>query len=302
MEKTDIPKFINKQTEINTHFLATLCAASCLVLDALTYPFEALKTKIQNNKDEFLSMKKGFKKYTSKEGLKTYFKGYPTILPNGFISNYIWFWVYEKSNKIQMDYKKNAKPDTSNGLKLIFPFISGCLAELASLVIHLPFDIVRIRMQVGDYQYKNVVDCVQQIYKNEGIVRFYNASHIYIITSMLSSGYFFFIYENIRSTYISMKKLKNLSFYETFVITVITSVFSSVCLNPCDVILTRFQMLDSRKSKLTVTSILRNMVKHEGIQAVFKGLTSRFFISVFYNIIFLEVYEFYRIKYGIILL
>ncbi len=89
-------------THINTNYLSALCAASCLLLDGLTYPFETLKTKIQYNRDEFLSMYKGYKKYTAKEGFRTYFKGISTIIPNGFISNYVWFWTYEKTNKYQL--------------------------------------------------------------------------------------------------------------------------------------------------------------------------------------------------------
>jgi hypothetical protein len=286
---------------IDTTYLSILCASSCLFLDGLTYPFETLKTKIQYNKDEFLSMYRGYKKYTAREGIKTYFKGFTTIIPNGFISNFVWFWTYEKMNKFQIT-NYDSQEHREKNLKLLFPFFSGCMAELVSMAVHLPFDIVRIRMQVGDYKYKGSIDCVQQIYKKEGLTRFYNAGHIYIITQMLSSGYFFFIYENIRNSYIAAKSVKSLSFYETFLITTISSVFSSICLNPCDVILTRFQMLDSRKNKLRVLSVMWNLIKHEGIGAFFKGLSSRFCISVIYNILFLEVYEFYRIRYGILLI
>lgn len=292
---------LNHQTSINTNYLSALCAASCLVLDGVTYPFETLKTKIQYNKDEFLSMYKGYKKYTAKEGFKTYFKGFSTIIPNGFLSNFVWFWMYEKSNKYQLTHY-DSQVHRANNFKLMFPFVSGCIAELASLAIHLPFDIVRIRMQVGEYKYKNVLDCIYQIYKHEGIIRFYNASHIYIITQMLSSGYFFFIYENVRSIYLRKHNINILTFSETLFITTLSSAFSSVFLNPCDVILTRFQMIDSRKNKLTIISVLWNLIKFEGIQAFFKGLTSRFCISVVYNILFLEVYEYYRIKYGILLI
>ena len=204
-------------------------------------------------------------------------------------------------NKFQLTYYNSGKYKENN-MKMIFPFISGCVAELISMLIHLPFDIVRIRMQVGENNYKNAVDCIRQIRKTEGIKRFYQASHIYIITSMFSTGYFFFIYENIRNRYVSIKIVKSLSFYETCVITMISSVFASICLNPCDVILTRFQMLDSRKSKLKVVSVLWKLIKYEGIQALFKGFTSRLCLSIIYNIIFLQVYEFYRIKYGILLM
>ena len=210
MEKSET-QTDSKHSTIDTTYLSALCATSCLFLDGLTYPFESLKTKIQYNKDEFLSMYKGFKKYTSKEGIRTYFKGFSTIVPNGFVSNFVWFWTYEKSNKFQMTYYNSGK-HKENNMKMMFPFISGCFAELVSMVVHLPFDIVRIRMQVGEYNYKNVGECVKQIYKNEGIVRFYNAGHIYIITQMLSSGYFFFIYENIRNKYVESKSLKSLSF------------------------------------------------------------------------------------------
>ncbi len=289
------------QTNINTNYLSALCAASCLVLDGLTYPFETLKTKIQYNRDEFLSMYKGFKKYTAKEGIRTYFKGISTIIPNGFISNYVWFWTYEKANKYQITHY-DSQIHRANNFKLMFPFVSGCIAELVSMAIHLPFDIVRIRMQVGEHNYKNVLDCIYQIYKSEGLIRFYNASHIYILTQMLSSGYFFFIYENIRSTYLRSHNLNTLTFCETLLITTLSSAFSSLCLNPCDVVLTRFQMIDSRKNKLRIISVLWNMIKFEGIEAFFKGLTSRFCISLVYNILFLEVYEYYRIKYGILLI
>lgn len=288
-------------SQIDTTYLSVLCATSCLILDGLTYPFETLKTKIQFNKDEFLSMYKGYKKYTSREGFKTYFKGFSTIVPNGFISNFVWFWVYEKSNKFQLMHYDSEQHREKN-LKMMFPFVSGCLAELVSMAVHLPFDIVRIRMQVGEYPYRNSWDCVKQIYKNEGIKRFYNAGHIYIITQMLSSGYFFFIYENIRNKYIERKQVNSLNFSETLMITSVSSVFSSICLNPCDVILTRFQMLDSNKHNLKVISVLWNLIKYEGFSALFKGLSSRFFITVVYNILFLEVYEFYRIRYGILLI
>ena len=70
MKKCDNQEKIQNEFSINTNYLASLCAVSCVILDGLTYPFETLKTKIQFNKDEFLSMNRGFKKYTKKEGIK----------------------------------------------------------------------------------------------------------------------------------------------------------------------------------------------------------------------------------------
>jgi len=287
----------------NIHLLSSLCALSCLIIDGITFPIESLKNKIQNYRQEFLTLRSGFKKFYQQEGIKTFYKGWTTIIPCSFFSNYVWFVTYEYCNKYQLTILDtfDFSPGTEDIIKNFFPFLSGSLAELSGMMLYLPFDLIRIRMQVGEYNYAGMADAIGKIYKKEGLKRFFQASHLMLTTSVLYSGFQFTIYEYLRSKMLKFKKQDSLKVLDTIAVTFMTSATCSVVINPFELIMTRYQMVDTSKEKVRVFKIIRELVKNEGIGGIYKGFTSRLLMCLSYSAFYLPIYEFFRVKYGVIL-
>ena len=292
-------------SNLNLNKLSVFCALSCYAIDALMYPLDTLKTKLQNNRNEFLSFRKGFKMYYQQEGIMTFYKGFNTVFPCSFITNYFWFYCYEYCNKHQISLLKRfiKNENYHNYIKNIFPFLSGMAAEFVAIVIYLPFDLVRIRMQVNDksYQYNGVMDGLNKVYQTEGLKRFFQASHLFITTSVLYSGIQFGIYEYLRKRLLLAKNGKELRLWDTISITFLTSFIVNIGINPFDLIMTRYQMVNNQVEILKVSKILKELLKNEGIIALYKGFTSKLFMSLSHSLFYMPVYEYFRVKYGVLL-
>ncbi|XP_036611746.1 uncharacterized protein LOC118847404 [Trichosurus vulpecula] len=83
----------------------------------------------------------------------------------------------------------------------INPFVTavfGIVAGAASVFGNTPVDVVKTRMQsLEAHKYKNTLDCVSQIYKNEGIMAFYKGTIPRLGRVCLDVAVVFVLYEEI---------------------------------------------------------------------------------------------------------
>ena len=270
------------------------------------YPFDTIATRIKANKHQFSSFYKEIEYILKHENFKSFYRGFSSTFPCSFVSNIVYFMCYENLNKISKSYLDTIQTDRPylSKLKYCIPLITSPLSELVSLMVYLPFDIVRTRLQTNlpEYDYKSLNQGVIQIVKAEGLIRLYKASVLYLFNTCLYVGLQMWFYELMRAAILNnyKRETKNkMKFSESLISSFVVSVVATVIVNPVDVIFTRYQIIDSNKEKLSTMKVLKDLIRDEGFKAFGKGLGAKILGNVSLGLIWLPLYDFFKTKYGI---
>lgn len=270
------------------------------------YPFDTVATRIKANKSEFTGFTQEIKYIMKNETFRSFYRGFTSTFPCSFISNLVYFLLYENMNKWGKSYFTSIEDDRPylNKLKYGIPLITGPLAELISLMIYLPFDIVRTRLQVNlaQYEYAGMNDGIQKIIKNEGLLRLYMASHLYLLNTCLYTGLQMWFYELTRALLLKNVRRQNsrkLEFYESISTSFLVSVVATTLINPLDVIFTRYQIIDSQKENLSTMGVIKDLIKNEGFKGFAKGLGAKIVGNASLGVIWLPLYDYFKSLYGI---
>lgn len=115
---------------------------SYYLADMLFYPVDTVNTRFKANKYENPSLMKYLPHIAKTDGLMSLYKG-ASIAPlwTSFFPTLIYVSTYEILTKRINDAMNNKSP-------ALMPFMIGCVAELASLGVLVPSDLIRMRIQV----------------------------------------------------------------------------------------------------------------------------------------------------------
>ncbi|EAR83230.2 carrier protein (macronuclear) [Tetrahymena thermophila SB210] len=294
--------------EFNPYKLAFYSSLGYWAIDMIMYPLDTISTKIKSYSKEFLSFRKGFHQVINHGGYKSLFRGFSTTFPCCFVPQLIYFSAYESLNRLGMKYINNIKSDNlQTYFKLGLPLFTASVSEILCLIPYMPFDVVRTRLQINDpnFQYRGLFQGVREISEKEGLIRLYQASPIYIATVTAQVSVFFWLYEMQRylllhnSNQTESNGKHKLSLAQSVMVGFNSSLFATFIVNPFDLVLTRFQMIDSNQQTLSVKSLIKGVVKNEGYIGFFKGITPRLFISCGNSILFMPIYEHFKNLYGV---
>lgn len=145
------------------NFIAGLAAGVSEAL-VVVAPVETVKTKCIELNMSFFS---GLKHILKSEGIGGIYKGAAaTALKQGSNMGLRFMWFNEYKSYVTDDGKKQLTP--------IMGLIGGMSAGCFSTLGNNPFDVIKTRMQgTKAAQYKNTLDCFNQILMKEGIAAFY---------------------------------------------------------------------------------------------------------------------------------
>ncbi|XP_076383578.1 mitochondrial citrate transporter scheggia [Megalopta genalis] len=177
-----------------TSFLAGLCAGASEAILAVT-PMETIKVKFINDQrspnPKYRGFLHGVRMIIKEYGFRGIYQGLtPTILKQGS-NQAIRFCVMN----MLKDWYKGDNKDASVPKLVIGGF--GACAGAASVFGNTPLDVVKTRMQgLEAAKYKNTVDCIIQIWKNEGPTAFYKGTLPRLSRVCLDVGITFMIYDS----------------------------------------------------------------------------------------------------------
>ena len=140
------------------------------------YPFETLKTRVQVNKTTYIHELN----YYKTRPLKLY-KGCMLPLVSSTFKRSLQLGIFEEINR------------THN------PLVGGVFSGAITAVVTNPITIVRNNVQ-GLHKYDSTLDCIREIYKNEGIKAFNKGFTINIIRDTLFCGSFLGSYGYMRQS------------------------------------------------------------------------------------------------------
>ncbi|XP_078041999.1 mitochondrial citrate transporter scheggia [Augochlora pura] len=184
----------NGKLTTQTSFLAGLCAGASEAVLAVT-PMETIKVKFINDQRSPNPKYKGFlhgvRMIIKEYGIRGIYQGVtPTILKQG--SNQAIRFCVMNSLK---DWYKGDNKDAPVPKLVVGGF--GAIAGAASVFGNTPLDVVKTRMQgLEAAKYKSTVDCIIQIWKNEGPTAFYKGTLPRLSRVCLDVGITFMIYDS----------------------------------------------------------------------------------------------------------
>ena len=189
--KNKLMKYKNtdKLTFDNKLIIGTLAG---LLQIGVTYPLDFLKTRISLDKDMIKNNNNSVFKYTldvlknERGGFLSFYKGF---LPAAT--------TYPLYVGFQMSIFYHFKEQEYNVL------VSGALAGIISQTLMYPGDTLKKQMQLNGInnnkkKYKNVIDCIKYIYRNQGIRGYYPGLWVNIIKSVPGSAIQFLVYDYCR--------------------------------------------------------------------------------------------------------
>jgi len=250
-------------------------------MDAITYPIELVRTRlqvqgssmIQTSYPTYKNSLDGLFKVAREEGASGLFKGF-NISQVGYVSSHIIYYsVYEVAKqRFQEAFPPSASTDP-NANVFISTGVAGAIAEIACCVISVPTEVATTRLQIqgslSQAKYTSGIDVLSQVYRCEGVQGWYRGLGGTILRGIPSSAIWWGAYE------VSKNKLHAINFRDkvpfvtgrndrklladgTAVRTVededpllqvtagaIASVVSTVLINPIDVAKTRLQSVDT---------------------------------------------------------
>jgi hypothetical protein len=147
-------------------------------------------------------------------------------------------------------------------------------------------------MNTEEYQYASAMTGLREIKEKEGILRFYKSTRIYFATKTLYTAVQFQVYEILNFYYGHVRGAM-------FINSVLSAVVATTILNPLEVLITRYALVDTTKKKLVFSYMVQRIMQREGFAGFYKGYITEVMLRSVYSLMWLPVFQLMREKYGV---
>lgn len=178
------------------------------------------------------------------------------------------FMAYEQTKKIIRSSNANKE------LSIVERFAAGSIAGGFSQSVIYPLEVLKTRLalrKTGDY--KGIFDAAKKIYKNEGLRSFYRGYVPNMCGIIPYAGIDLAIYETLKNTYI--RKHSDDHHMPSPLLLLACGTCSSTCGQVCSypLALIRTKLQATAYNRHTMISLFKDILKHEGIQGLYRGIT-----------------------------
>ena len=107
-----------------------------------------------------------------------------------------------------------------------------------------------MQMNSPEFNYRGAYHGLKEIHRKEGLIRLFQASHLYCGMIIIQTTFQLWFYELIRFAFLRRfhdknEEVKMLRLHESLVATIISTIAAVSIVNPIDVIITRYQLVDT---------------------------------------------------------
>eukprot|EP01017_Pseudomicrothorax_dubius_P045667 TRINITY_DN7921_c0_g1_i4.p1 TRINITY_DN7921_c0_g1~~TRINITY_DN7921_c0_g1_i4.p1 ORF type:complete len:195 (+),score=28.37 TRINITY_DN7921_c0_g1_i4:152-736(+) len=159
----------------------SLCGgAAYVVSEYMFHPVDTVRARVMAESGSYIKPVKMARRMYEQEGLRSFVRAINTGAVGAFVSNGIYFYVYE-----------HVKSRLSRTLGLEgASFWAASIGQLAFNTAYLPFDLVRTRMQVpsAGFLYRSLADAVRTILKKDGVKGLYIGWRVWILYDAFTTG------------------------------------------------------------------------------------------------------------------
>ena len=158
--------------------------------------------------------------------------------------------------------------------------IAGLTGGAVSTLILHPLDVVKIQLQVSENHsyherkvYKNMRDVIPTIYRNGGLLSFYQGVSPNLVGAACSWGLYFFIYHGLKTSTLQNSDKTSLGMAEHLAYAAIAGFMTLTLTNPIWVIKTRMVLQASSKTTMYrgLVDGLSQVTRKEGLRGLYSG-------------------------------
>ena len=273
-------------------------AISGVFSTVFSLPFQVISTNMKlinlSKKDsERIKTIQMIKSIYKKEGLKGFYRGFIPNLIKITLSDAIFFRTLETSQYI-LKNKFHTNEFLTHSLSSSIAMITNCIIVNPLLVLSTR------KEKLGFNKYKNLIDGINQIYKNEGLKAFTKGLKPLIIKEVPSKTLFYILYQYIMKIF-EKNKNKNLYYLNKLsspLSAIISGIITTMIDNPFDYIRTmaqykgvnkKFDESDVKNNKIWYN--IKKIIKEEGLYGLEKGVVPRLYRKVISGTITVSVYK-----------
>eukprot|EP01102_Stenamoeba_stenopodia_P010098 TRINITY_DN3003_c0_g1_i1.p1 TRINITY_DN3003_c0_g1~~TRINITY_DN3003_c0_g1_i1.p1 ORF type:complete len:321 (+),score=52.53 TRINITY_DN3003_c0_g1_i1:30-992(+) len=268
---------------------------------ALVFPPMLIKTRLQAQEDhKYKGTLHAFKLILREEGIRGLYKGFMTmaigILPVQMIYVTTYEWV-RAHTPIPNAMKDQPEPFQN--------FVGGGVASLASTSINVPIEVISQRLMLqgtqSNQRYTGGLNALQTIVQQNGVRGLYRGYYASLATFVPGSAIWWGTYGLIKNHLVSaVQSVDSISWlaeppYDLSLAALsglLAGTVSATTTNPLDIAKTRIQTTDRKgESSGSMYSIIRNLVKEEGVRALGRGVTARILANAPMSILMITSYE-----------
>jgi hypothetical protein len=266
-------------------------------ISLIIYPLDLLNTVVKAS-PQLRSISDTMKNLYRTEGLRGFYKGTGTLLFENFSSNMIYFFLYDYLNKtLSRKYEeRNMKH------RWTIPMITSFASEIGCLAVYVPCDTVLTRMQSHSsvYRYRSLFHGLKSIVKDEGLIRLFHSSYLFIISCLIYTTTQFSVYEWLKSYHNHSRKEKKFGLKESIAATIGSTSIAVLISNPLDTLVIKHQMTNFVLEKdQHILKIVGEEMRSMGLWTFTKGLPLRLVSLNAAALALLPFYEIFRQKFGV---
>jgi len=276
---------------LNIFDMALAGGLATMIGDAALHPVDCLKTLQQSNEGAGLSLLGAGKQIYKTSGIGGFYSGLGTYVISDGGAGCIKFATYEYLKQLVNERVDEDKVGTA---------LFGCaaLAFVASSVVLVPGELVKQRLQMG--QYATLKEAVSTIWKTEGLFGFYTGYAGVCLRDIPYTMFELGLYDNFKSLYLKLKN-RNLNPEDGPATTTQTDeiiaagITGGICgyfSNPLDLIKTKL-MVDGDLYKGFMDCFAKT-VQEGGASSLFQGGVARVAWLMPFTAVYLPVYDLFK--------
>ncbi|KAG2437655.1 hypothetical protein HYH02_011036 [Chlamydomonas schloesseri] len=273
------------QTYDGLSFVSHMVAGSVAgtVEHTAMYPVDTIKTRMQAlyhpghsgsvvSRSSIRQMVRGV---LQQDGVAGLYRGVGAVAAGAGPAHALHFAVYEAA--------KEALGGNREGLHPVETATAGCVATVVNDLLMTPVDSVKQRCQLEGSPYRGVLDAARSMLRTEGIGAFFRSYRTTLVMNVPFTAMHFSVYETSKKLLLGNEGGAGSGVgedEETLQVQLVAGGLAGGCAaavtNPLDVVKTRLQTADPTKyGSAAVIPTLRQIVREEGMQALWQGLKPR---------------------------
>lgn len=259
-------------------------AAAGFTVDAILFPLDTLKTRLQLASSTITATPAGIAWLTS------LYHGFgPAVLASAPAAA-AFFGTYDTAKRV-LNERFNARGENERYAPA-FHMLAAALGDISSSTVRSPFEVVKQRMQSG--MYTSATAATKMIFKKEGLGGFYTGYGSLVLRELPFDALQFPLYEWFKKEWAKSKgvPIHELQTWESCVCGSVAGGLSATVTTPLDVVKTRLMTQSIENPKyLGLVHGLKTIAKEEGPRVLMSGVVPRVLWISLGGAIFFGAYE-----------
>lgn len=247
------------------------------------YPVDTIKTRMQalyhpghsGHGVSNASLRQALRAVVAQEGVGGLYRGVTAVAAGAGPAHALHFAVYE--------YAKEALGGNEQGLHPLKTAAAGCVATVVNDALMTPVDSVKQRLQVEGSPYRGVLDAARSMARQEGLGAFFRSYRTTLVMNVPYTAMHFSVYETAKKVILKADESEEETLRVQLVAGGLAGGSASAVTTPLDVVKTRLQTAGLTADGLNkyggaggaVLPVLRQIVREEGMRALWQGLAPR---------------------------